>query len=71
VWTQQGRAFILVNQFSLGRITGVETDNRLTEEISEVITIFSVIIVDASYLSIDFSEEFELSLDVSDDFSIE
>lgn len=32
---------------------------------------FGVIIVDASYLSIDFGEEFELSFDVPDDFSIE
>jgi hypothetical protein len=71
VWTQQGRAFVLVDQFSLGRVTGVETDYGLTKQVGEVVAIFGVIIVDASYLSIDFSEEFELSLDVPDDFSIE
>lgn len=70
VWAEEGLSLILVDKFGLLGIVG-EGDDGLPKQVGEVVAGLGLVVGYCTYLSVDLGEQFELSLQVLDDFAVE
>lgn len=70
VWAEEGLSLILVDELGLLGVVG-EGDDRLPEEVGEVVAALGLVVGHCAYLSVYLGEQFELSLQVLDDFAVE